>query len=84
MLIECMHQEKKEMINQEMCFKTTTIGLNSYLLSSDDKMLKLVLRHEKKKKVTSFTKESRKFKPQLNMAQKKINKQQKLLKLQKR
>ena len=57
--------------NLEMYFKTTTIGLNTYLLSSDDRMLKLalVLQHEKKKKLHSVTKKSRKFKFQLNMAQ---------------
>ena len=46
------------MINLEMCFKTTTIGLNTYLLSSDDRMLKLVLQHQEKKKLHSVTKES--------------------------
>ena len=42
-----MYVPRKEggrwMINLEACFKTTTIGLNTYLLSSDDRMLKLVL-----------------------------------------
>ena len=52
-----------------MCFKTAKIGLNTYLLSSDDRMLKLVLQHEKKKKLHSVTKETRKFKFRLNMAQ---------------
>ena len=52
-----------------MCFKKTTIGLNIYLFSLDDRMLKLVLQHEKKKKLHSVTKQSRKFKFQLNMAQ---------------
>ena len=57
-----MYVPRKEggrgIINLEMCFKTTTIGLNTYLLSSDDRMLKLVLQHEKKKKLHSVTKES--------------------------
>ena len=57
------------MINLEMGFKATTIILNTYLLSSDDKMLKLILQHEKKKKLHSVTKESRKHIFQLNMAQ---------------
>ena len=56
------------MINLKMCFNTTTIRLNTYLLSLDDRMLKLVLHHEKKKKLRSVKKESRKFKFQLNMA----------------
>ena len=60
---------ERRMINLEICFKTKAIGLNTYLLLSDDRMLKLVLQHEKKKKLHSVTKESRKFKLQLNMAQ---------------
>ena len=68
-----MHVPRKEggrgVINLEMCFKTTTIRLNTYLLSSDDRILKLVLQHEKKKKLHSVTKESRKFKFPLNMVQ---------------
>ena len=54
-----------------MCFKTTTIGLNTYLSSSDDRIIKLVLQHEKKKTLQSVAKECRKFKFQfqLNMAQ---------------
>ena len=43
--------------------------LNTYLLSADDRMLKLVLQYEKKKKLHSVTKESQKFEFQLNMAQ---------------
>ena len=62
-------EEGRGMINLEMCFKTTTIGLNTYLLSSNDRMLKSVLQHKKKKKLHSVTKESRKFIFQLNMAQ---------------
>ena len=52
-----------------MCFKTITIGLNTYFLSSDDRMLKLVIQQEKKKKLNSVTKEKQKFKFQLNMVQ---------------
>ena len=65
------HGNKRGTINLEMCFKTAAIGLNTYLLSSDDRMLKLVLQHEKKMKLHSVTKESRKFKFQLNMVQEK-------------
>ena len=56
------------MVNLEMCFETTAIRLNTYLLLSGDGMLKLLLQHEKKK-LHSVTKESRKFKFQLDMAQ---------------
>ena len=57
------------MIKLEMCFKTITIELNTYLLSSDDRMLKLVMQQEKKKKLNSVTKEKQKFKFQLNIVQ---------------
>ena len=56
---------RRGIINLEMCFKTTTIGINTYLLPSDDRMLKLVLQHEKK--LHSVAKESQKFKFQSNM-----------------
>ena len=62
------------MINLEMTYKTTTIGLNSYLESSEYRMLHAVLQHEKKKKLHSLVKESWKFKFQFNMARKEINK----------
>ena len=68
-----MYVPRKEkgrgMINLEICSKTTAIGLNTYLLQSDDRMLKLVLQHEKKKNLHSVMKERLKFKFQLNMAQ---------------
>ena len=58
--INRMYVPRKEggrgIINLEMCFKTTTTGLNTYLLSSDDRMLKLALQHEKKKKLHLVTK----------------------------
>ena len=73
-----MYVPKREgsrgMINLEMGLKITTIELNTYLLLSDDRMLKLVLQHEKKKKLHSVTKESQKFKFQLNLTQE-VNKQ---------
>ena len=62
-------EERRGMINLEMSVKTTTIGLNTYLLASDDRILKLVLQHKKKKKLHSDTTESQKFNFQLNMAQ---------------
>ena len=55
-----MYVPRKEggrgIINLEICFKTTTTGLNTYLLSSDDRMLKLALQHEKKNKLHLVTK----------------------------
>ena len=61
------------MINLKMTYKTMTIGLNNYLESSEGRMLHAVLQHEKKKKLHSVVKESRKFKFQLNMAQEEID-----------
>ena len=46
------------MINLEINYKTTTIRLNSYLESSEDRMLHAVLQHEKKKKLHSVVKEA--------------------------
>ena len=50
------------MINLDMCFKTTTIDLSSYLESADGWMLYVVLQHEKRKKLHSVAKESRNIK----------------------
>ena len=61
------------MINIEMTYKTTTICLNRYSESSEDRMLHAVLQHEIKKKLHSVVKESRKFKFQLNMAQEELD-----------
>ena len=61
------------MTNLEMAYKTTTIGLNSYLQSSGDRMLQAVLQDKKKKKLHSVVKESRKFKFQLNITQEEID-----------
>lgn len=41
----------QRMTNLEMTYKTTTIGLNIYLQSSGDRILQVVLQHEKKKKL---------------------------------
>ena len=59
--------------NLEMAYKTATIGLKSYLQSSGERMLQTVLQHEKKKKLHSVVKESRKFKFQLNLTQEEID-----------
>ena len=45
------------MIDLEMTYKTTIIDLNSYLESSEDRMLHAVLQNEKKKKLHSVLKE---------------------------
>ena len=61
------------MTNLEMAYKTTTIGLNSYLRSSGNRTLQAFLQHDKKKKLHSVVKESRKFKFQFDMTQKEID-----------
>ena len=49
------------MIQIELSYKTTTIGMSTYLNTSKDWMLALVLQHEREKKLHSITKESQKF-----------------------
>ena len=44
-------EQGRGITNLEMAFKTTTIGLNSYLQPSGNRMLQAVLQHEKKKKL---------------------------------
>ena len=61
------------MTNLEMVCKTMAIGLNSYLQSSGDRMLPAVLQLEKKTKLHSIVKESRKFTFQFNMTQEEID-----------
>ena len=63
----------RRMTNLEMAYKTTTIGLNIYLQSLGDRILQVVLQHEKKKKLHSVVKRSRKFKFQLNMTQEDVD-----------
>ena len=56
------------MLNLEMTFKATTIGLQTYLnASNDDWMMKLVERHETSKKLHSVIKQARKFKEEFDM-----------------
>eukprot|EP00795_Rhopilema_esculentum_P008080 gene8080-13995_t len=55
------------MIQLELSYKTTTIGLSEYLENSDDWMLQLVNKHENSNKLHSVLKESAKFSWQLNL-----------------
>ena len=66
-------EEGRGMTKLQIAYKTMTIGLNSYLKSSGDKMFHAILQHEKKNKLHSVVKESKKFKFQLNMAQEQID-----------
>ena len=60
------------MINLEMTYKTTTIGLNSYLESSEDRILHAVLQHEKKKKLHSVLKKAGSSRSSIIWLQKKL------------
>ena len=59
----------REMTDLEMAYKITTIGLNSCLQYSGDRMFNALLQHEKNKKLDSVVKESRRFKFPLNRVQ---------------
>jgi hypothetical protein len=51
----------------EIAYKTTTVGLNTYLQSTSDMLLLLVHQHEENKKLYSIAKEAKKFKKELNL-----------------
>ena len=55
------------LIQLELTYKTTTIGLHQYLEHSKDWMLKLVKEHENTKKLHSVTCESRQFARELEI-----------------
>ena len=48
-------------------YKTTTIGLDAYLRSSNDRLLHLVQRHDKKKKLYPIQREAEKYKQELDL-----------------
>lgn len=55
------------MIQLELSYKTSTIGLSSYLNNTPDWMLQIVCRYENSKKLHSVTKESAKFSRELQL-----------------
>ena len=57
------------LIQIELTYKITTAGLEAYLRENKDSMMKLVLEHEKKKKLYSVTKEATKFLQELGIDQ---------------
>ena len=61
------NQGGRGMIQLEMSYKTTTIGLAEYLDNSDDWMLQLVNLHENTKKLHSVCKESATLSHQLDL-----------------
>ena len=48
----------RSLIQTELTYKTTTIGLHKYLQTTKDWMMELVRKHENSKKLYSLTKES--------------------------
>ena len=55
------------LIKIELTYTITAAGLETYLRESKDSMMKLVLEHEKKKKLYSVTKEATKFLQELGI-----------------
>ena len=55
------------LIQLELTYKTTTIGLKKYLETNDDWMIQLVRKHEQAKRAHSVTKEANKFNTELNI-----------------
>ena len=55
------------LIQLELTLKTTTIGLDTYLSSTEDPLLQLVKHDEDRKKLYSIKKEAAKFKQERNI-----------------
>ena len=55
------------LIQTELTYKATTIGLQKYLQTTKDWMMELVSKHEGNKKLYSIAKESRKYMRELNI-----------------
>ena len=56
----------RNLLQTELTYKTTTIGLQKYLQTTKDWMMELVKKHENSKKLYSIAKESRKYMRELN------------------
>ena len=63
------HEGGRGMIQLELSYKTWTIGQNKYLTTLTDWMQQLVVAHNKTQKVHSVSKQSHKFKQELNIHQ---------------
>ena len=61
------------MTQVEFSYKTWTIGQHNYLKTTIDWMLQLVLAYDKTKKAHSISKQSYKFKQELNIHQNEEN-----------
>ena len=61
------HEGGRVLMQLEMSFKTTTIGLHKYLSTTNDWMLQLVLCYDAGEKTHSVSKQSNKFKQEHNL-----------------
>ncbi|KAL9987105.1 hypothetical protein ACROYT_G001355 [Oculina patagonica] len=55
------------LIQLEASYKTTTIGLDTYLKNTDDALIKLVQEHDGRKKLYSIQKQAEQFKQELDL-----------------
>lgn len=58
----------RSLVQLEATYKATTIGLDTYLQTKDDHLLKIAKEHEEKKNKYSVVKQALKFKSQLDLA----------------
>ena len=57
----------RSLLQTDLTYKTTTIGLQKYLQTTKDWMMELVKKHENSQKLYSIAKESRKYMRELNI-----------------
>ena len=55
------------LIQLEIFYKTTTIGLDTYILNNYDWMIQVVNQHERNKKVHSVRKEAQRYRRELDL-----------------
>ena len=76
-VIECLYikweNDGRELIQLELTYKTTTIGLKKYLDTTTDWMLQFVNAYKKQKKKYSICKVSNRFANQLDFTLKEID-----------
>ena len=67
------NEGRRGMIQLQLSYKTSTIGQHKYLTKITDWMLQLLLTHNKEKKAHHISKQSYKFKQELNIHQNEEN-----------
>lgn len=63
------HQGGRGLLQLELCYKVATVGLHMYLECTNDPLMKLVLLHEKKKKLHSIHFEALKYMSEANVTE---------------